>query len=184
MAESIKVKLLLYLWRQGEYRAISPYMAGFSLYSILWHVILILCHFTFWPHRMACGILVPCHCCSVAQLCPTLCDPMNCSMPGLPVHHQLPELAQTHVHRVGDAIQPSHPLSPPSPPALNHRENPTPAECKYGVLTTGPPGDSLAHFKHSLRIFSSEILAWLSLLCHSSLWQKGSCVNKDSKKIR
>ena len=51
---------------------------------------------------------------SVAQLCPTLCDPMNCSMPGLPVHHHLPEFAQTHVHRVGDAIQPSHPLSSPS----------------------------------------------------------------------
>ena len=48
---------------------------------------------------------------SVAQLCLTLCDPMNCSMPGFPVHHQLPEIAQTHVHRVGDAIQPSHPLS-------------------------------------------------------------------------
>ena len=48
-----------------------------------------------------------------------LCDPMDCSMPGFPVHHQLPELAQTHVHRVGDAIQPSHPLSSPSPPALN-----------------------------------------------------------------
>ena len=48
---------------------------------------------------------------SVAQSCLTLCDPMDCSMPGLPVHHQLPELAQTHVHRVGDAIQPSHPLS-------------------------------------------------------------------------
>ena len=52
---------------------------------------------------------------SVAQSCPTLCDPMNCSTPGLPVHHQLPELTQTHVHRVGDAIQPSHPLSSPSP---------------------------------------------------------------------
>ena len=52
---------------------------------------------------------------SVAQSCPTLCDPMNCSTPGLPVHHQLPKLAQTHVHRVGDAIQPSHPLSPASP---------------------------------------------------------------------
>ena len=52
---------------------------------------------------------------SVAQLCPTLCDPMNCSMPGLPVHHQLPEFTQTHVHRVGDTIQPSHPLSSPSP---------------------------------------------------------------------
>ena len=56
---------------------------------------------------------------SVAQSCPTLCDPMNCSMPGLPVHHQLPEFTQTHVHRVCDAIQPSHPLSSPSPPAPN-----------------------------------------------------------------
>ena len=48
-----------------------------------------------------------------------LCDPMNCSTPGLPVHHQLLEFTQTHVHRVGDAIQPSHPLSSPSPPAPN-----------------------------------------------------------------
>ena len=54
---------------------------------------------------------------SVAQLCPTLCDPMNHSTPGLPVHHQLPEFTRTHVHRLGDAIQPSHPLSSPSPPA-------------------------------------------------------------------
>ena len=53
---------------------------------------------------------------SVAQSCPTLSDPMNCSMPGLPVHHQLPGFTQTHVHRVSDAIQPSHPLSSPSPP--------------------------------------------------------------------
>jgi len=56
---------------------------------------------------------------SVAQLCLTLCDPMDCSTPGLPVHHQLLEFAQTHVHRVGDAIQSSHPLSSPSPPAFN-----------------------------------------------------------------
>ena len=55
----------------------------------------------------------------VTQSCPTLCDPMNCSMPGLPVHHQLLEFTQTHVHRVSDAIQPSHPLSSPSPPAPN-----------------------------------------------------------------
>ena len=54
---------------------------------------------------------------SVTQSCPTLCDPMNCSTPGLSVHHQLPEFIQTHVHWVGDAIQPSHPLSSPSPPA-------------------------------------------------------------------
>ena len=56
---------------------------------------------------------------SVAQLCPTLCDSMNHSMPGLPVHHQLSEFTQTHVHRVSDAIQLSHPLSSPSPPAHN-----------------------------------------------------------------
>ena len=56
---------------------------------------------------------------SVAQSCPTLCNPMNCSTPGLPVNHQLPEFTQTHIHRVGDAIQPSHPLSSPSPPAPN-----------------------------------------------------------------
>ena len=56
---------------------------------------------------------------SVTQLCPTLCNPMECSAPGLPVHHQLPEFTQTHVHRVSDAIQPSHPLSTPSPPAFN-----------------------------------------------------------------
>ena len=56
---------------------------------------------------------------SVAQLCPTLCDPMNRSTAGLPVHHQLPEFTQTHIHQVSDAIQPSHPLSSPSPSAPN-----------------------------------------------------------------
>ena len=55
----------------------------------------------------------------VAQSCLTLCDPMNRSTPGLPVHHHLPEFTQTHVHRVSDAIQPSHPQSSPSPPAAN-----------------------------------------------------------------
>ena len=56
---------------------------------------------------------------SVAQSCPTLCHPRDCGMPGFPVHHQLLELAQTHVHRVSDATQPSHPLSSPSPPAFS-----------------------------------------------------------------
>ena len=56
---------------------------------------------------------------SVAQLCSTLCDPMDCSMPGLPVHHQLQEFTQTHVHCIGDATQPSHSLSSPPPPAFN-----------------------------------------------------------------
>ena len=60
----------------------------------------------------------------VTQSCPTLCNPMNCSTPGLPVHHQLPKSSQTHVHRVGDAIKPSHPLSSPSPPS------PNPSQCQ------------------------------------------------------
>ena len=59
---------------------------------------------------------------TVTQSCPTLCEPMNHSMQGLPVHHQLLEFTQTHAHQVGDAIQPSHPLSSPSPPA------PTPSQ--------------------------------------------------------
>ena len=61
---------------------------------------------------------------SGAQSCPALCDPVNHSTPGLPVHYQLPESIQTHVHQVGDAIQPSHPLSSPSPPALNLSQHP------------------------------------------------------------
>ena len=66
---------------------------------------------------------------SVAQSCPTLCDPMNCSMPGLPVHHQLLEFTETHVHRVSDAIQPSHPLLSPSPPAPNPSQHQSLFQC-------------------------------------------------------
>ena len=60
---------------------------------------------------------------SVTQSCPTLCDPMDCSMPRLPVHYQLPELTQTYIHQVGDAIQPFHPLSSPFPPAFNFSQH-------------------------------------------------------------
>ena len=60
---------------------------------------------------------------SVAQSCPTLWDPMDCSMPGFPVHQQVPEPTQTHVHHISDANQPSHPLSSPSPPAFNHSQH-------------------------------------------------------------
>ena len=60
---------------------------------------------------------------SVTQSYPTLCDPMDCSMQGFLVHHQLPELTQTHVHQVGDAIQPSHPMLSPSPPAFSLSQN-------------------------------------------------------------
>ena len=71
------------------------------------------------PSFVSFGVSKKGGCCSVAQLCPTLCDPTNCSTPGFPVLHHLPEFAQTHIHWVSDAIQPSHPLSPPSPPAFS-----------------------------------------------------------------
>ena len=85
------------------------------------------CPLSQWCHPTITSSVVPFSSClqsfpasvqfsSVTQLCLTLCNHMDCSTPGLPVHHQLPELTQTHVHRVGDAIQPSHPLSSPSPP--------------------------------------------------------------------
>ena len=75
---------------------------------------------TVWRFLKKLGIELPSvHFSSVTQSCPTLCDPMNHSTPGLPVHHQLPVFTQTHVHRVSDAIQPSHPLSSPFPPAPN-----------------------------------------------------------------
>ena len=68
---------------------------------------------------------------SVAQSCLTLCNPMDCSTPGLPVHHQLPEFIQTHVHWVGDAIQPSHPLSSPSPLAFNLSQHQGLFKCQF-----------------------------------------------------
>ena len=77
---------------------------------------------------------------SVAQSCPALCDSMNCSMPGLPVHHQFLEFTKTHIHRVSDAIQPSHPLSSPSPPAPNpsqHQSLPVSQLFAWGSQSTG-----------------------------------------------
>ena len=70
----------------------------------------------YWEQRLCC-------CSSVSQSCPTLCDLMDCSTPGFPVLHYLPEFAQTHVHWVSDAIQPPHPLSAPSPPSLNFSQH-------------------------------------------------------------
>ena len=90
-----------------------------SMVSIMRYVILLMTPIPYMDHSL---VMVKGHSVqfsSVAQSCPTLCDPMNCSTPGFPVHHQLPEFTQTHIHRVGDAIQPSHPLSYPSPPAPN-----------------------------------------------------------------
>ena len=73
--------------------------------------------FTIWATREAQRYIW--EICMSVQLCLILCDPMDCRMQGFPVHHQLPELAQTHVHRISDAIQPSHPLSSPFPPVFN-----------------------------------------------------------------
>ena len=72
-----------------------------------------------WPPLKNKSLYLSCSVQVVAQSCPTLCDPMDCSMPDLPVHHQLPEPTQTHVHWVSDAIQPPHPLLSPSPQAFN-----------------------------------------------------------------
>ena len=103
---------------------------------------------------------------SVAQSCPTLCDPMNHSMPGLPVHHQLPEFTQNHLHRLGDAIQPSHPLSSPSPPAPNpsqHQSFPMSQLFAWGGQSTG--ASALASFppKNTQGWSPSEWTGWISL---------------------
>ena len=90
----------------------SPCLQWRILYPLLMIVCVFVCVYGSHAKLRLC-------CCSVAQWCLTLCEPMDCSTPGLPVHHQLPELAQTHVRRVSDALQPSHPLSSPSPPAFN-----------------------------------------------------------------
>ena len=76
-------------------------------------------HIIVQPSPLSISRIFNCSCCSVAQLCPTLCDLLVCSTPGFPILHCLPEFAQTRVHWVRDAIQPSHPLSPPSHPAPN-----------------------------------------------------------------
>ena len=74
---------------------------------------------TWYPYVCSVYLCLSIQFSSVARSCLTVCDPMDCRTPGFPVHHRTSELAQTHVHRVGDAIQPSHPLLPPSPPAFN-----------------------------------------------------------------
>ena len=112
------------------------------------------------PHKYKCVFS------SATQSCPTLCSPMNRSTPGLPVHHQLPEFTQIHVHRVSDAIQPSHPLSSPSPPAPNpsqHQSFPMSQLFARGGQNTGV--SALASFlpKKSQGRSPSEWTGWISL---------------------
>ena len=104
------------------------------------------------------------------SLCPTLCDPMDCSTPGFPVYHQLPEFAQTHLNRAGDAIQPSHPLSTPSPPAFSLSQH-------QGLFQwTGSSHQVAKVLKFQLQMspsneysdwFPSGMTGWISL------WSKG-----------
>ena len=106
---------------------------------------------------------------SVAQSCLTLCDPMNCNTPGLPVHHQLPEFTQTLVHRVGDAIQPSHPLSSPSPPD----PNPSQHQSIFQLVNSSHEVVKVLEFNISFNIIPSkeipeiwspsEWIGWISL---------------------
>ena len=103
---------------------------------------------------------------SVTQSCPTLCNPMNRSTPVLPVHHQLLEFTQTHIHRVGDAIQPSHPLSSPSPPAPNpsqHQSFPMSQLFTWGGQSTGVSAFSIIPSKEHPGPISFR-MDWLDLL--------------------
>ena len=104
---------------------------------------------------------------SVAQSCLSLCNPMNCTMPGLPVHHQCPEFTQTHVHRVGNAIQPSHPLSSPSPPAPNPSQHqslfPMSQLFAWGGQSTGVSALALVLPRKSQGWSPSEWTGWIFL---------------------
>ena len=119
-----------------------------------------------WVDKEAVGYTME-HSVHSVQSCPTPCDPMNRSTPGLPVHHQLPEFTQTHIHRVGDAIQPSHPLSSPSPPAPNPSQHqslfPMSQLFAWGGQSSGV--SALASFlpNKSLGWSPSEWTGWMSL---------------------
>ena len=110
-------------------------------------------------HRSTKALLLPsASVISVAQLCPTLCDLMDCSTPGLPVHQQLQELAQTHVHRIGDAIQPSHPLSSPSSSCLQS----FPASGSFPMSQLFASGGQGTGVSASVSVLPMNIQGWLS----------------------
>ena len=117
--------------------------------------------------------------CSVIQSCLTLCDPMNCSMPGIPVHHQLPEPTQTHVHCVGDAIQPFHPLSSPSP-AFNLSQH----QGLFKWVSASQQVAKVLEFQHQSFQYSGLISFRMDWLCFTSIQNqvrgtkllKGNCL--------
>ena len=98
------------------------------------------------------------HCYSVIKSCPSFWDPINCSMPGLPILHYLPEFAQIHIHWVNDAIQPFHPLSPPSPSALNASQHQSLFQCQ--LFTSAGPGIGASA---SASILPMNIQGWVLL---------------------
>ena len=108
---------------------------------------------------------------SVAQSCPTLCNPTDCSTPGFPVLDQLLELAQTHVHWVGDAIQPSHPLSSPSPPAFNL----SPASGSFPVSQFFPSGGQSIGAPASASVLPVNIQDWFLLGLTGLGWKQMGC---------
>ena len=122
-------------------------------------------------------------CCSVCQWCPTFWDPMNCSTPGLPVHHQLPEFTLTHVHWVSDAIQPFCPLSSPSPPAFNLSQHQglfqwvSSLHQMVKVLELQPQHQSLQWKSLDMQIFGLSKDLKNEIVSHSvlsdSLWAQG-----------
>ena len=103
---------------------------------------------------------------SVTQSCPTFCDPMNRSMPGLPVHHQLPEFTQTHVHWVGDAIRPSHPLSPPPPPA----PNPSQHQGLFQWVNSSHEVAKVLEFQPQQVKGKFNVMGWIAFLHISLIW--------------
>ena len=127
---------------------------------------------------------------SVAQSCTTLCDPMDHSTPGLPVHHQLPEFTQTHVHRVSDAIQPSHPMSSPSPLA------PNPSQHQSLFQRVNSSHEVAKDWSFSFSIISSKEhpglisfrMDWLDLLAISIQFDKNAllplCTSKSYKLLQ
>ena len=109
-----------FFWKTAfptQVASLSQYLSFLNILSLLTHILTCLSHLPYFcSHHIFIQSTSICFC-SVTQLCPTLCNPMDCSMPGFPVLHHLPEVAQTHVH--WDAIQPSCPLSSPSPLAFS-----------------------------------------------------------------
>ena len=114
------------------------------------------------------GLLCSVQFSSFAQSYLTLCDPMDCSMPGLPVHHQLSELTQTHVHRIGAAIQPSHHLSSPSPPAFTF-----PASGSFQMSQFFTSGSQSIGVSASASVLPMNIQDWFPLVGWISLQSKG-----------